>query len=82
MSMNSLSQPRSRFFRYVSGAFISVITSTTGAITLENSLDREEDPLITLTVSAHDSGVPSEFYRDTNSLSKLVIEPHTSLQVW
>ena len=36
--------------------------STTGAITLERSLDREEDPLISLMISAHDSGVPSKYY--------------------
>ena len=34
--------------------------STTGAIRLEDSLDRETDPLISLTISAHDNGEPSK----------------------
>lgn len=34
--------------------------STTGAIRLEDSLDRETDPLISLIISAHDNGEPSE----------------------
>ena len=41
---------------------ISSSLSTSGEITLLQGLDREEDPLIVLTISAQDNGVPSKTY--------------------
>ena len=51
-----------RWAVFLSHSFIILLLlpSTTGDITLEASLDRETDPLISLVISAHDGGMPSK----------------------